>query len=119
MNVQAAKISRIPTAAVTGLIVDAMIKAGVPAADFLLCATAPLSPQLAAEAEARFRAPLHEIYGCTEAGQIATRRPIATLECTTSRGPPWRAPRSSNFRSAVAPAGFPPHGAGRSVTPMR
>jgi len=54
--------------------------AGVPAADFLLCATAPLSPQLAAEAEARFRAPLHEIYGCTEAGQIATRHTSATLE---------------------------------------
>jgi L-2-hydroxycarboxylate dehydrogenase (NAD+) len=29
MNVQAAKATRIPTAAVTGLIVDAMVKAGV------------------------------------------------------------------------------------------
>src|SRR3989442_13223972 len=47
-----------------------------PKADFLLCATAPLSPQLAAEAEARFGAPLYEIYGCTEAGQVATRRPV-------------------------------------------
>jgi len=47
-----------------------------PEADFLLCATAPLSPQLAAEAEARFGAPLYEIYGCTEAGQVATRRPV-------------------------------------------
>ena len=52
----------------------------LPPADFLLCATAPLSPQLAAEAEARFRAPLHEIYGCTEAGQIASRRTVASLE---------------------------------------
>jgi len=34
MNVQAApKTGRIPTAAVTGLIVDAMMKSGVPAAD--------------------------------------------------------------------------------------
>jgi acyl-coenzyme A synthetase/AMP-(fatty) acid ligase len=50
----------------------------LPPVDFLLCATAPLSPQLATEAEARFGAPLHEIYGCTEAGQVATRRPAKT-----------------------------------------
>jgi len=52
----------------------------LPPADFLLCATAPLSPQLATEAEARFAAPLYEIYGCTEAGQIATRRTSETQE---------------------------------------
>ena len=55
----------------------------VPRVDFLLCATAPLSPQLAADAEARFAAQLHEIYGCTEAGQVATRRTVET--------PEWRA----------------------------
>jgi len=54
--------------------------AALPALDFLLCATAPLPVQLAAEAEARFAAPLLEIYGCTEAGQIATRRPAQTAE---------------------------------------
>ncbi|MES2356413.1 MAG: AMP-binding protein [Pseudomonadota bacterium] len=48
----------------------------MPRVDFLLCATSLLPPQLAAEAEARFAAPLHEIYGCTEAGQVATRRAI-------------------------------------------
>jgi len=52
----------------------------LPPADLLLCATAPLSPQLAGEAESRFGAQLHEIYGCTEAGQIATRRPTQTHE---------------------------------------
>jgi acyl-coenzyme A synthetase/AMP-(fatty) acid ligase len=52
----------------------------LPAADLLLCATAPLPPQLAAAAERRFAAPLHEIYGCTEAGQIATRRTVETDE---------------------------------------
>ena len=52
----------------------------VPQLDFLLCATAPLPPQLAAAAEARFGAPLYEIYGCTEAGQVATRRTVETLE---------------------------------------
>ena len=58
----------------------------LPAVDFLLCATAPLSPQLAIEAEARFAAPLHEIYGCTEAGQIAARRPTQTQEWRTLPG---------------------------------
>lgn len=48
----------------------------LPQVDRILCATAPLSPQLAAQAEARFKAPLFEIYGCTEAGQVACRRPV-------------------------------------------
>ena len=47
----------------------------LPQLDFILCATAPLSPALAVNAERRFAAPLYEIYGCTEAGQIASRRP--------------------------------------------
>ena len=46
----------------------------LPAADLLLCATAPLSRALAIQAEAGFSAPLLEIYGSTETGQIATRR---------------------------------------------
>jgi len=58
----------------------------LPAVDFLLCATAPLSPQLAIEAETRFAAPLHEIYGCTEAGQIAARRPAQSQEWRTLPG---------------------------------
>lgn len=63
----------------------------LPAADFLLCATAPLSPQLAAAAEARFGAPLHEIYGCTESGGIASRRTVEAAE--------WRAMREITLRS--------------------
>lgn len=47
----------------------------------LLCATAPLSDGLAQRAEAAFRAPLFEIYGSTETGQLATRR--------TSRETAW------------------------------
>ena len=46
----------------------------MPALAMLLSATAPLPAALAQAAEAFFRAPLLEIYGCTEAGQIATRR---------------------------------------------
>lgn len=45
-----------------------------PAADLLLCATAPLDAALAARAEARFGCRLLEIYGSTETGQMATRR---------------------------------------------
>ena len=45
------------------------------AVELVLCATAPLSLELAAEAERRFDAPVSEIYGCTETGQIASRRP--------------------------------------------
>lgn len=63
----------------------------LPPADFLLCATAPLSPQLAAQAEARFGAPLHEIYGCTESGGIASRRTVESNE--------WRAMRDVVLRS--------------------
>jgi acyl-coenzyme A synthetase/AMP-(fatty) acid ligase len=58
----------------------------LPRADLVLCATAPLAPQLAARAEARFAAPLHEIYGCTEAGQIATRRTVRSAEWRALRG---------------------------------
>jgi acyl-coenzyme A synthetase/AMP-(fatty) acid ligase len=53
----------------------------LPAVDFVLCATAHLAPQLASEAEARFAAPLYEIYGCTEAGMVASRR--------TTQGAAW------------------------------
>lgn len=58
----------------------------VPRTDFLLCATAPLSPQLAAAAEAAFAAPLYEIYGCTEAGQVAMRRTVESPEWRTFPG---------------------------------
>jgi acyl-coenzyme A synthetase/AMP-(fatty) acid ligase len=40
----------------------------------VISATAPLAASLAAEAEAAWGAPLHEIYGATEAGSVASRR---------------------------------------------
>jgi acyl-coenzyme A synthetase/AMP-(fatty) acid ligase len=49
----------------------------------LVSATAPLPVELAREAERRTGAALYEIYGCTEAGQVATRR--------TSQSPEWEA----------------------------
>ncbi len=64
--------------------------AEVPTVDFVLCATAPLAPQLAIEAEVRFAAPLYEIYGFTEAGQIASRR--------TTQGVAWHLLRGIELR---------------------
>lgn len=52
----------------------------LPAIDFLLSATAPLVPQLAQAASRGFQTPLHEIYGCSEAGQVAMRRTAETDE---------------------------------------
>jgi acyl-coenzyme A synthetase/AMP-(fatty) acid ligase len=51
-------------------------------AGFVLSATAPLSTDLAQAAESAFNAPVYEIFGCSEAGQLATRRTI--------NGPIWR-----------------------------
>jgi len=61
----------------------ALVQSGValPPVDLVLSATAPLSPQLAAQAEASMGACLGEIYGCTEAGQVAARR--------TTQGETW------------------------------
>lgn len=58
----------------------------MPRVDLVLSATAPLSLELARHAEARFGAPLLEIYGCTEAGQLATRRPLQEDMWQTFRG---------------------------------
>lgn len=52
----------------------------LPALDLVVSATAPMAPQLAQSCEARFGAPLFEIYGSTETGQIASRRTGQTAE---------------------------------------
>jgi acyl-coenzyme A synthetase/AMP-(fatty) acid ligase len=49
-----------------------------PAVDLVISATAPLSGELAREVEERYQAPLLEIYGSTETGQIAIRRTAQT-----------------------------------------
>jgi acyl-coenzyme A synthetase/AMP-(fatty) acid ligase len=67
----------------TPLHLAALLDAGValPPVDLLLSATAPLATELAASAEQHCGAPLHEIYGSTESGQLASRR--------TTTGPEW------------------------------
>jgi acyl-coenzyme A synthetase/AMP-(fatty) acid ligase len=49
-----------------------------PPLDLVVSATAPLSQALAREVEEKYRAPLLEIYGSTETGQIAIRRTADT-----------------------------------------
>ena len=62
----------------------ALLESGitVPGADLILCSTAPLAAQLAVDIERRCATRLLEIYGSTETGQIALRRP--------TEGPEWR-----------------------------
>jgi acyl-coenzyme A synthetase/AMP-(fatty) acid ligase len=63
-------------------------------AGFVLSATASLSAELASLTETLFRAPVFEIYGCSEAGQLATRR--------TTDGPVWRCLQGFSLRQTVA-----------------
>jgi acyl-coenzyme A synthetase/AMP-(fatty) acid ligase len=72
----------------TPLHLRALLDSGVavPALDMILSATAPLSESLARETEARLAAPLYEIYGCTEAGQLASRRTGAESRWTLFPG---------------------------------
>lgn len=55
----------------------ALLREGIalPALRMVVCATAPLAPELADDAERAFATELREIYGFTEAGMVATRRP--------------------------------------------
>lgn len=54
--------------------------------DLVLSATAPMPAPLALAVEARLRAPLLEIYGSTETGQIASRRTTQSVEWTLYPG---------------------------------
>ena len=47
-----------------------------PKLDLVLSATAPLDTKLASTAETMFKAPVMEIYGCTEGGSLASRRTV-------------------------------------------
>jgi acyl-coenzyme A synthetase/AMP-(fatty) acid ligase len=60
----------------------ALVDAGLalPEITRVVSATAPLSAQLAQDIEARCHATLVEIYGSTETGQIASRRPTQSVE---------------------------------------
>ncbi|MBL8287879.1 MAG: acyl-CoA synthetase [Rubrivivax sp.] len=103
----AAALARLPqprALVTTPFHLKALVHSGValPPVDLVLSATAPLSPQLAARAEAAMGACLGEIYGCTEAGQVAARR--------TTQGDTWttlgqlRIVREAGTAEAAGPA---------------
>lgn len=57
-----------------------------PRVSAVLSATAPLSLELAKEVETQLNAPMVEIYGSTETGALATRRPTQETEWKTYSG---------------------------------
>ena len=57
-----------------------------PRVSAVLSATAPLSPELAKAVEAQLGAPVLEIYGSTETGALATRRPTQPDDWETYSG---------------------------------
>lgn len=65
-------------------LMDAQIT--LPRISAVLSATAPLSPELAREVETQLNAPVVEIYGSTETGALATRRPTQKAEWNTYSG---------------------------------
>jgi len=58
----------------------------IPPVAAVVSATAPLSMDLARRAETQLGAPIMEIYGSTETGQLATRRPTVQIEWETFTG---------------------------------
>lgn len=76
----------------------------VPPIHRILCATAPLAPDLARQVEERFGGQLHEIYGCSEVGQIAVRRTVETLEWSCIDGIVLREHNGDVWASGAAAA---------------
>jgi len=69
----------------------------LPRLDLIVSATAPLSQELAREAERRFGAPLLEIYGSTETGQIAMRHTAERVPFTLLPGVRLRADNGQTY----------------------
>ncbi len=84
----------------------------LPPLAMIVSATAPLSADLAAAAEARFDAPVREIYGFTEAGMVAQRRTVAGEHWTPLPGVRLRAEGDAWWAEdghVPAPAQFTDH----------
>ena len=65
-----------------------LVESDIPqtAPDLVMSATAPLAPQLARQTEEVLHTTLFEIYGCTECGQVASRRPAVSELWQTLEG---------------------------------
>jgi acyl-coenzyme A synthetase/AMP-(fatty) acid ligase len=76
----------------TPLQMRTLLQAGqpLPALAMVISATAPLAPELAQAAEAAWGTEVHEIFGATEVGSMASRR--------TVEGDRWRAYRTVRLR---------------------
>jgi acyl-coenzyme A synthetase/AMP-(fatty) acid ligase len=79
--------------------------ATLPPLDLIVSATAPLARDLAADAERAFATRLVEIYGCSEAGQLATRRTAQRAEWRCMDGISLRQAAGETFASGPTIAG--------------
>ena len=79
--------------------------AALPALAGIISATAPLDPAMAAAAETRWDTAVHEIFGATEAGSIASRRTVDGPDWTLYRGVAIRAEDGGLRVQAPAAAG--------------
>lgn len=81
-----------------------MLLSGIelPPVDLILSATAPLSPQLATQAESAMGGMLIEIYGSTETGQVATRRSTGSEVWETFGGVRVRIERHAVVRDGAS-----------------
>lgn len=79
----------------------------LPEVEFVLSATAPLSVELAAQAETQWRTRVLEIYGSTETGAIATRR--------TTEGDDWRLLPGGSLTEEHGVAHFQPQRSARRI----
>ncbi len=81
---------------------------GMPVVDLILSATAPLPEALAQAAETCLGAPLVEIYGCTEAGQAASRRSTQETDWHLFDDIDLRQDETGNWASGKAVEGIAP-----------
>lgn len=77
----------------------------LPPLDLVISATAPLARDLAIDAERAFATRLLEIYGCSEAGQLATRRTAQRNEWRCMDGIALRQAAGETFASGPTIAG--------------
>lgn len=72
----------------TPIHLNALVASGhsLPGVVKIVSATADLAVDLAERAEARFQAPVMEIYGCSEAGSLASRHTVASPHWRTLEG---------------------------------
>ncbi len=82
------------------------VAAHVPPIARVISATAPLGASLARRIEDRFATEVHEIYGCTEAGSVATRRTLDSAPGCAGAPAHWRPVDGVRFGAVGTPPSF-------------